>query len=96
LYAHHKCLLNYIWNSNEINIQVGRQYGAQILARGGSREVYNTIPRSQEWMTMDCVMNATFSIIERKKDREVLATLVKEREKKTLKTPTLMLMKDNK
>jgi hypothetical protein len=37
---------------------------------------------------MDCVMNATFNICERKKDREVLATLVKEREKKTLKTKT--------
>jgi hypothetical protein len=48
-------------------------------------------------MTMDCAMNATFSINEIKRDRQILATLVKE-EEKTLKieTPTSMLMKENK
>lgn len=80
----------------KIGIQVGRQSSARILAKGGSHEVYNTIPRSQEWMTMDCAMNATFSISERKKDKKVLATLMKEKEKKTLKTPTSTLMKENK
>lgn len=98
LYAHHNYLPDHIWNSNEIGIQVGKQFGVRILARGGSHEVYNTIPRFQEWMTMDCAMNTTFSISEKKKDREVLATLVKEREEKTLKTktPTSILMKENK
>jgi len=68
------------------------------LARGGSHEVYNTVPRFQEQMTMDCAMNATFSINEKKRDKEVFTTLMKEREKKTLKieTPTSTLMKENK
>jgi hypothetical protein len=46
---------------------------------------------------MDCAMNATFSINEIKRDRQILATLVKE-EEKTLKieTTTSMLMKENK
>jgi len=68
------------------------------LARGGSHEVYNTIPRSQEQMTMDCAMNATFSISEKKRDKEVFRTQMKEREKKTLKTETRTStsMKENK
>jgi len=47
---------------------------------------------------MDCAMNATFSISEKKRDKEVFTTLMKEREKKTLKieTPTSTLMKENK
>jgi len=69
-----------------------------MLARGGSHEVYNTVPRSQEQMITVCAMNATFNISERKGDTEVFITLMKEREKKTLKTetPTSMLMKKNK
>jgi hypothetical protein len=31
---------------------------------------------------MDCAVNATFSISQRKRDREVLATLMKEKEEK--------------
>jgi len=47
---------------------------------------------------MDCAMNATFSISEKKRDKEVFRTQMKEREKKTLKTETRTStsMKENK
>jgi hypothetical protein len=37
-----------------------QQSSARVLARRGSRNVYNTIPKSQKWLTINCVVNATF------------------------------------
>jgi hypothetical protein len=34
-----------------------QQFGAQILARRGSYDVYNTISKFQEWLTMNYVVN---------------------------------------
>jgi hypothetical protein len=34
-----------------------QQFGAQVLARWGSYDVYNTIPKFQEWLTMNYVVN---------------------------------------
>jgi hypothetical protein len=49
----------HIWNFNEIGMQARRQLGARVLAKRGSHQVYNTIPKSKEWLTIDCVVNAT-------------------------------------
>jgi hypothetical protein len=49
---------NHIWNSNETRIQVGRQLGAHVLAKCNSHQMYSTISRSKEWMTMKCAINA--------------------------------------
>jgi len=50
---------NHIWNSNETRIQVGRQLGTHLLTKCSSHQMYSTIPRSREWMTMNCAINAT-------------------------------------
>jgi hypothetical protein len=58
LYTQHKYPPTHIYNSNEIRVQVGSQYGAQVLARWGSHDVYNTIPKSQECKLIEnCVVN---------------------------------------
>ncbi len=36
LYAQHKYPPNHIWNLDETNIQVGQQFGVQILVKQGS------------------------------------------------------------
>ncbi len=57
-YIKHKCKYNYIWNINEKWIQIGQQSQARVLARRGSHQIYNTIPRSKEWLTINYVVNA--------------------------------------
>jgi hypothetical protein len=32
---------------------------ARVLVKKGSHQVYNTISKSMEWLTMNCVVNAT-------------------------------------
>jgi hypothetical protein len=34
-----------------------QQFGAQVLARRGSYDAYNTIPKFQKWLTMNYVVN---------------------------------------
>jgi hypothetical protein len=34
-----------------------------MLAKRGSQQVYNTIPKSKEWMIINCVVNATRNIL---------------------------------
>ncbi len=46
LYTQHIYPSNHIWNSNETRIQVGQQFGARVLARQCSHDVYNTILKS--------------------------------------------------
>ncbi len=40
-------------------VQVGQQFGAKALAMQNSRDVYSTIPKSREWLTINCVVNVT-------------------------------------
>jgi len=42
---------------DETGIQVGRQYGTQMLSKRGSQQVYNTIPKSREWKTINYIIN---------------------------------------
>ncbi len=63
LYRQHKYPPNHIWNSNEISIQARWQFGAQVLAKQGSWEVYNTIPMSWKWLTINYVVNVAKATI---------------------------------
>lgn len=48
---------------DETCIQVGRQSRAKVLAKRGSNVVYNIIPKSWEWLIINCVINATSVIL---------------------------------
>jgi hypothetical protein len=50
---------DHIWNSNEMRIQARHQLVARVLVKKGSHQVYNTISKSMEWLTMICVVNGT-------------------------------------
>jgi len=63
LYIQHYYSPNHIWNFDEIEIQVGRQSRARVLTKKGSHQVYNTIPKSKEWLTINCAMNAIEGLI---------------------------------
>jgi hypothetical protein len=56
---------NHIWNFDEIGIQVGRKLGTIIIINKGSHQVYDTIPKSKEWLTINCATNATRGSIPR-------------------------------
>jgi hypothetical protein len=57
LYNQHKYNFNHIWNCDETWIQVGKQFGTRVLARRGSNVIYITIPKSQKWLIVNCVVN---------------------------------------
>jgi len=57
LYIKNYYLIDHIWNSGEIGIQVGKQV-EEMLAKCDSQLVYNTVPKSKEGVTMNCAINA--------------------------------------
>jgi len=57
-YNEHNYVIDHIWNFDEIGIQARKQSRAKVLAKRGSHQVYNTIPKSKEWLTIKCVVNA--------------------------------------
>jgi len=57
-YNKHNYAADHIWNSNETSIQAKKQSWTKVFAKWGSHHVYNTIPKSKEWMTVNCVVNA--------------------------------------
>jgi hypothetical protein len=57
LYTKHNYNTNRIWNSD--GIQTRRQNGAKVLAKQGSQQVYNTIPKSKEWLIINYVVKAS-------------------------------------
>ncbi len=59
MYEKHNYDAKHIWNSNETGIQASRRSSAEVLAKRGSHQVYNIIPRSREWLIVNCVVNAT-------------------------------------
>jgi len=42
-----------------MGIEVGKQSSVYLLIKQSWHQLYNTIPKSQEWLTMNCVVNAT-------------------------------------
>ncbi len=63
LYNKHNYLPDHIWNCDETGIHDGRQFNAQMLAKRGSQQVYNTIPKSGEWMIVNNVINVVGGIL---------------------------------
>jgi hypothetical protein len=62
-YNQHKYSSNHVWNYDETWIQVGRQFGAKVLARKRSNAIYNTIPKFQKWLTINCVVNVVKGVL---------------------------------
>ncbi len=59
LYTQHQYRPNHIWSYDEIRIQTRRQLGTKVIAKKGFHQVYNIIPKSREWLTINYVVNAT-------------------------------------
>jgi hypothetical protein len=57
LYTQHKYASGHIWNLDKTGIEVGHQSSVRFLAKRGLQDVYNTIPKSQEWLTTNFVIN---------------------------------------
>jgi len=53
----------HIWNSDETGIQVGKQARTMVMARRMSHIVYNIIPKSHEWLIVNCVVNVVRTIL---------------------------------
>jgi hypothetical protein len=65
-----------------ILMKLAFKLGSNLMFKFWQGEVlmkFTTPYLDQEWMTMDCAVNATFGISQRKRDKKVLATLVKEK-----------------
>ncbi len=56
-YNKHNYVVDYIWNFDETCIQIRRQSKARVPAKRGSHQVYNTIPKSKEWLIVNYVVN---------------------------------------
>jgi len=52
LYNQHNYTIDHVWNLDETWIQAGKHFGARVLVKRGSKTVYSTIPKSQEWLTI--------------------------------------------
>jgi hypothetical protein len=63
LYTQHYYSPKHIWNFDEIQIQIGRQSRARVLTKKCSHQVYSTIPKSKEWLTINFAMNALEGLI---------------------------------
>jgi hypothetical protein len=50
---------------NEINIQPSRQSRTKVLAKKESNAIYKTIPKSWEWLTKNCAINAIGEVLPR-------------------------------
>ncbi len=48
----HNCPTYYIWNCDEMGIQYGQEWKAQVLSKKGLQQVYNVIPKFKEWWLM--------------------------------------------
>ncbi len=58
LYNKHNYAPNHILNSNEMDIQTRKQLTTRVLAKRSSEQVYNTIPKSREWLYFNYIVNA--------------------------------------
>jgi len=48
---------------DQIGIEAWRLLGAMVLAKQGSHQMYNTIPKSREWLIINCVVNVVGTIM---------------------------------
>ena len=58
LYDQHQYAPSHIWNCDESGVQAGRNGGAYVLAKTGSRSVHQVIPDEREWLTVLTCINA--------------------------------------
>ena len=54
LYNQHGYSTDIIWNANKSQAQAGRNDGALVVARTGSRSVHKVMPDEREWI-LSCV-----------------------------------------
>jgi hypothetical protein len=59
----HNYIINHIWNYYEINFQTRWQSRVQMLAKIGSQQVYNTIPKSKEWLIITYAINDAWGFL---------------------------------
>jgi hypothetical protein len=57
-YEKHSYTPKHIWNCDETSLQVGRNCGMRVIAKRGSRNVPKILPKSREWITILCCVNA--------------------------------------
>jgi hypothetical protein len=48
---------------NETNIQASRQSRTKVLAKRESNAIYRNIPKSWEWITINCAINAVDEVL---------------------------------
>jgi hypothetical protein len=58
LYAKYEYSPSQIWNCDESGVQVGRNGGAYVLAKTGSRNVHQVVLDEREWLTVLTCINA--------------------------------------
>jgi hypothetical protein len=58
LHTQHKYQSDRIWNSNETGVQARWWSNVKVFTKLGSRDVYNTITNSWEWLNVNYVVNA--------------------------------------
>jgi hypothetical protein len=46
-----------------VGIQVGQQSKARMLPKRGSQQIYNIIPKSPKWLTINVIVNVVGSIL---------------------------------
>jgi len=63
LYTQNNYSAKHVWNLNKTSIQVGRQLRAWVLAKRGSNQIYNIIPKFQQWLIINYVVNVTNGIM---------------------------------
>jgi hypothetical protein len=63
LYSQHNYITNHVWNSNEINIQIGIYARTRVLAWRGPNATYSTIPKSWEWLNINYEINDVGGVI---------------------------------
>ena len=58
MYEQHNYPASHVWNCDESGVQAGRNGGAYVLAKTGSRSVHQVIPDQREWLTVLTCINA--------------------------------------
>lgn len=57
-YEKHNYAPDHIWNYDETGLQEGRNCGMRVIAKRGTRNVPKIFPKSREWITILCCVNA--------------------------------------
>jgi hypothetical protein len=62
-YIQHNYTIDHVWNLDETWIQAGKQFGARVLVKRGSKAIYTTIPKSQEWLIIKFAVNVVRGVL---------------------------------